>query len=328
MKNTTKRLLAILLASMTMLCTTACGDGDSTSGSQDASSSGDGAYTIGYVSKNLNDDFMISLKEGAEEHAKELGVDLIYMTANNNTDIEKQVQLADDMITKGVDALILVPMEPASLIPTILKANEADIPVVLVNDPIDEAAAEEQGAKYVTYVGTDNIMGGKTAAEFVKEQYPTGANIALIGGVAGQTTSDQRLDGFKEGIKDVSNLKIVAEQPTDWSRDQGFSVMQNMLTANPDIDLVYGASDVMLMGAAEAIQQAGLQDQIKVLGFDGSKEALDMVKNGQMLGTVAQYPKMMSSAALDAAVAALKGESVDNPIYTEVEVLTKDNLPE
>lgn len=325
MKNTVKHFLAAMLIGAMVLSFTACGGQESSSGNQSAESGSD-SYTIGYVSKNLNDDFMIGLKDGAEEHAKEIGVNLLYMTANNNTDIEKQVQLADDMITKGVDALILVPMEPASLIPTILKANDAGIPVILVNDPIDETAAEEQGAKYVTYVGTDNMMGGQTAAEFVKEQYPDGANIALIGGVAGQTTSDQRLNGFKEGIKDVPSLKIVAEQPTDWSRDQGFSVMQNMLTANPDIDLVYGASDVMIMGAAEALEQAGLRDQIQVLGFDGSAEAQDMIQEGKMFGTVAQYPKLMSAMALDAAVAALQGETVENPIYTPVEVLTKEKL--
>ena len=287
---------------------------------------GAGQYTIGYVSKNLNDDFMISLKEGAVEHAAKLGVDLIYMTANNNTDIEKQVQLADDMITKGVDALILVPMEPASLIPTIIKANEAGIPVILVNDPIDDEAAVEQGAKYVTYVGTDNVMGGRAAAEYVKKEYPKGANIALIGGVAGQTTSDQRLDGFKQGVKDRPDIRIVAEQPTDWSRDQGFNVMQNMLTANPDIDLVFGASDVMIMGASEAINQADKQDKIKALGFDGSAEAIDMVMSGDMVGTVAQYPKVMSSTALDAAIDTLSGKPVTNPIYTRVEVLTKKDL--
>ncbi|MCD8349066.1 MAG: sugar ABC transporter substrate-binding protein [Planctomycetaceae bacterium] len=285
-----------------------------------------GQYKIGYVSKNLNDDFMISLKEGAEEHAAKLGVELYYMTANNNTDIEKQIQLADDMITLGVDALILVPMEPASLIPTIIKANEADIPVILVNDPIDDEAAKEQGATYVTYVGTDNVMGGKVAAEYVKKNYPNSAKVALIGGVAGQTTSDQRLDGFKLGIKDQPNIEVVAEQPTDWSRDQGFNVMQNMLTANPHIDLVFGASDVMIMGASEAIIQADMQDKIKALGFDGSAEALEMVKNGDMLGTVAQYPTIMSSTALDAAIDTLNGKTVPNPIYTHLEVLTKETI--
>jgi ABC-type sugar transport system, periplasmic component len=285
-----------------------------------------GEYTLGYVSKNLNDDFMINLKEGAEEHARKLGITLRYMTANNNADIEKQIQLADDMITQGVDALILVPMEPASLIPTIIKANEANIPVILVNDPVDDQSAKEQGALYATYVGTDNVMGGKVAAEFVKNHYPSGARVVLIGGVAGQLTSDQRLDGFKIGIMDSPQIQIIAEQPTDWSRDQGFSVMQNMLTANPDIDLVFGASDVMIMGAAEAIKQAEVQDSIKALGFDGSAEAIEMVKSGDMIGTVAQYPKIMSAAAIDAAIDVLNGKSVENPIYTKLEVLTKDNI--
>ncbi len=291
-----------------------------------APKSGD-KYRIGYVCKHQLDEFMQTLRKGAEEYAPEAGVDLTFMSTEKHSDVEKQVQLVDDMITQDFDAIILVATDPTALIPSIKKANDAGIPIVLVNDTIDDEACEAQGAHYETYIGTDNYEGGTIGGEFVAARYPDGAKVAIVAGTPGNPAGDARVDGFKEALAaNNDKCEVVAEQPTDWSRDQGYSVMQNILTANPDIDIVYCPADLIALGAAEAISQKGLTDQIKVLGFDGSSEAVEAAKSGDspIIGSVAQFPADMSKVAIDACKTILEGGTVDKVIHTDVKVLPEE----
>lgn len=290
---------------------------------EEAADAGGKTYKIGYVCKHQLDEFMQTLRSGAEEYAAEQNVDLTFMSAEKHSDVEKQVQLMDDMITQKFDAIILVATDPAALIPSIKKANDAGIPVVLVNDTIDDEAAQAQGAEYVTYIGTDNYQGGVVGGTFINEKYPDGAKICILSGTVGNPAGDARIDGFVEAISKNPKLEVVSNQPTDWSRDQGYSVMQNVLTANPDIDVVYCAADLIALGAAEAVTQAQKAGDIKVLGFDGSSEILEMAESegSCVIGSVAQFPAEMSKEAIDACITVLEGGTVDHEINTDVKVL-------
>lgn len=343
-----RKMLAVMLSGAMMAGLVGCGGSDSAAGKTEDTkvavteeSTGDAAektedtknseepvdsgktYRIGYVCKHQLDEFMQTLRSGAEEYAKEIGVDLTFMSSEKHSDVEKQVQLMDDMITQKFDAIILVATDPAALIPSIKKANAADIPVILVNDTIDDEAAEAQGAEYVTYIGTDNYQGGVVGGTFISEKYPDGAKICILSGTVGNPAGDARIDGFVEAISANSKLEVVSNQPTDWSRDQGYSVMQNVLTANPDIDVVYCAADLIALGAAEAITQAGKAADIKVLGFDGSSEILAMAEEDGscVIGSVAQFPADMSKEAIDACITVLEGGTVEHEINTDVKVL-------
>ena len=348
----TRKMLAVMLSAAMMVGLAACGGGgDAASDKQESTqpaaaetkteetaqetageTAGEDAqketadsgktYRIGYVCKQL-DEFMQTLRSGAEEYAKEIGVDLTFMSSEKHSDVEKQVQLMDDMITQKFDAIILVATDPAALLPSIKKANAADIPVILVNDTIDEEAAKAQGAEYVTYIGTDNYQGGVVGGEFINEKYPDGAKICILSGTVGNPAGDARIDGFVEAISANPKLEVVSNQPTDWSRDQGYSVMQNVLTANPAIDVVYCAADLIALGAAEAVTQAGKAADIKVLGFDGSSEIVAMAEEegSCVIGSVAQFPADMSKEAIDACITVLEGGTVEHEINTDVKVL-------
>jgi len=286
---------------------------------------GDG-YTIGFLMMHQLDDFMQSIASAAEAYAPEAGVELILQSPQKHAEVEKQIELADDMITKKVDALILDPIDGAAMVPSVVKANEAGIPVIIIDGPLDEDAVTSQGAEYVTFVGTDNFAAAQLGGEFIAEQYPDGAKIAMLTGTVGHSIGDKRIAGFYEGIAGNEALDVVSEQPTDWTSDQGYTVMQNVLTANPDIEVVYCCSGLIALGAVEAIQQAGLGDQIQVLGYDGSKEEQEKILEGQMLGTIAQSPTEIAEKSIDAAIAYLKGESVEPIINTKTEVMTKESL--
>ncbi|MGI6175807.1 MAG: sugar ABC transporter substrate-binding protein [Christensenellales bacterium] len=283
------------------------------------------APKIAFIVKTLNNPFFIDMKNAAEATGAELGAEVLFQAPEKETDIEKQVQMVDNMVISGVDALVLSAAGPVELIPSIIKANEANIPVILVNDDIDYAAAEDQGAEYATYVGIDQLAAAGLAGSYVAENYPDGAKIAILTGVPGVTAAKQRAEGFRAMLTD-DKWEVVAEQAANWERDMGFNVMQNILTSNPDVNVIYASNDMMAFGAMEACTQAGLSDQVGILGFDATDEAKDFIREGKMLGSVAQFPADMGKVSIECAIKAINGETLEKATPTAIELITIDNV--
>lgn len=294
---------------------------------QPAQTAGEKKLQIALIPKTLNNPFFISMEEGAKAAADKLGVDLIVQAADREVDVEKQMQIMENMITKKVDAILISPSGSKEIVPAVKKANEAGIPVLIVDTKVDEAAAKAEGIKTATFIGSDNYNGGQLAAQFMIERLGGKGKIALIEGIAGHETSDARIGGFKDTIKEKApDIQIVASQTAQWERDKGFDVFQNILTANPDIQGVFAANDLMALGAVEAIAQAGKTGKIVVLGFDASDDAKKAIKEGTMDGSVAQYASEMGRLGVEKAVELLGGKTIENYIPTKVELITKDKV--
>jgi ribose transport system substrate-binding protein len=142
--------------------------------------------------------------------------------------------------------------------------------------------------------------------------------VAVLEGIPGHETGDQRLRGFRESIAKAPGIKIVASQPANWERDQGFNVFQNLLQANPNIKALFACNDLMALGATEAIAAAGKTGKIVVVGFDAQPEAREAIKKGTMAATVAQFASRMGSTAVENAAKLLRGETI--PAFTPVSI--------
>lgn len=288
---------------------------------------GDKKLQIAFIPKTLNNPFFITMEEGAKAAADKAGVELIVQAAEREIDVEKQMQIMENMITKKVDAIMISPSGSKEIVPAIKKANDAGIPVLILDTKVDKAAADAEGAKTATFIGSDNYNGGQIAADYMIEKLGGKGEIAVIEGIAGHETSDARVGGFKDRIKEKApDIKIAASQTAQWERDKGFDVFQNMLTANPNIKGVFAASDLMALGAVEAIAQAKKTGEIIVLGFDASNDAKQAIKDGTMDGSIAQYADEMGRLGVESAVAFLKGTKIEEYIPTKVELITKDKL--
>jgi ribose transport system substrate-binding protein len=339
MKKTLALLLALLMA-ISLL--SACGGGEKDSGttSQTAEQSADKAadkpaadetsddkpLRVAFIVKTLNNPFFVDMQKGAEEAAKELGIELYFTAPEKETDIEKQIQLVENCVIDGFDAIVLSACGAVELNPSIVKANKANIPVVLVNDNIDFENLEAEGGSYVTFVGIDQEIAAGHAGKYVADNFADGAKVAILEGVAGVLAAQQRKDGFIAEFADNDKIEVVISQPANWEREQGFSVFQNMLTSNPEINVLYAGNDEMALGAVEAIEQAGLTGKITVLGFDATDDAKAAIKEGKMAGSVAQYPSDMGYQSVIAAFKTLKGETVEKQIITKTELITADKL--
>ena len=284
-----------------------------------------GAPRIALVLKTLNSPFFNDMQRGAQEAARRLGVTLIVQAAEREVDVDRQMQIVENVLQTGVQALCLTPAGSRELVPAVLKANQSNVPVVIVDTRLDPAAASEAGVKTASFIGSDNYEGGRIAATFIVDQTHGKANVAVLEGIPGHETGDSRLRGFRDGIKDTAGIRIVASQPANWERDQGFNVFQNMLQAHPEIDTLFACNDMMALGAAEAIRAAGKSGSIRIVGFDAVEDARKAIREGTMIASVAQFPDEMGRIAVENAVHAVRGEPVPPDAKVRIELITKAN---
>ena len=281
---------------------------------------------IALVLKTLNNPFFIDMRKGAITAAERLNVELIVQSAERETDIERQMQIIENLVQAGVAAICIAPSGSKEIVPAVGKAKRAGIPVVIVDDRIDAQAAAEAGVHTDAYVGSDNVEGGRIAGRHLVEITGGRATVALLEGVPGHQTGDARLQGFREAIKGSDGIHVVSSQTANWERDQGFTVFQNMLEANPSIDAVFACNDMMALGAIEAIAAAGKTGRIRVIGFDAVDDARKAIASGSMAASVAQFPSEMGRLAVESAVKLIRHESVPAEQPTKLGLITRANV--
>jgi ribose transport system substrate-binding protein len=312
MKNT----LALILVAAAL--SASCNRGPATTNSDKP--------TVALVLKTLNHPFFVDMRRGAQEAADRLGVNLQVQAAEREIDVEKQMQIVENMIQTGIQALVITPSGSREIVAALVKAKNAKVPIIVVDTRVDARAAADAGVKTETFVGSDNYAGGKLAGEYLAKVTGGRARVGILEGIPGHETGDSRLRGFRDALKDTPGVTIVASQPANWERDQGFNVFQNMLQAHADIDSVFACSDLMALGAIEAIRAAGKTGTIKVIGFDALDDAKKAIAAGTMEASVAQFPSEMGRAAVESAVKVIRGEALPADINVKLELVTKDNL--
>jgi ribose transport system substrate-binding protein len=284
-----------------------------------------GRPRIALVVKTLNSPFFIDMQRGAEEAARAANVDLVVQAAEREIDVEKQMQIIENLIQARVSALIVTPAGSREVVPAVRKANEAGIPVVIVDTRLDPVAAAAAGVTTLTFIGSDNYRGGQIVGEHLVSASGGRASVAILEGIPGHETGDSRVRGFRDSVKAATGIQIVASQPANWERDQGFTVFQNMLQAHPTLDTVFACNDMMALGAVEAIAAAGRTGKIRVLGFDAVQDARRAIVAGTIEASVAQSPDEMGRVAVETTLRALKGETVPPDIGVRIGLVTKEN---
>lgn len=280
---------------------------------------------IAYVVKAMTDQFWIDMRDGAEKAAKEMNVRLSFQAPEKETDVEKQIQMVENAIISKVDAIILSAADSKALNPVIVQANRAKIPVILVNDTIDAKALEEDGGFVETYTGIDQYQAASLAGKYAVEHLK-GGKVCLLEGPAGVDALEQRLAGFRDQVEGKPGFEIVASQTANCDRNLAFNVMQNILTSNPDVSIVWSVNAEMGQGAIQALEQAGLAGKVHVFDFDASNDDILTIKEGTLTGSVAQYPEIQARAAIMACLDVLAGKKLPAHTVTKAELITRDNV--
>ena len=309
-----KKIIGFAAAAVLFLggCGSATLDGDNEeSGVVEEKDSKD--LVVGVSLSTLNNPFFISVKEGIVELAEEKGSQVKVLDAQDDT--SKQSNDVDDLIQQGVDILLINPVDSSAITPAVEAANSAGIPVVTID-------RSSEGGQVLTLVASDNVEGGKMAAQYIEEISGENAKVAELEGIPGASATNERGKGFNEYAKDT--LDVVDKQTANFDRAKGLTVMENMLQANPDIQAVFAQNDEMALGAIEAIQSAGKTGEIQVVGFDGTEDGIKAVEDGRLSATVAQQPEEMGKLAMQAAFDYFSGETIEEYIASPLELVKSE----
>ncbi len=273
-----------------------------------------GEFTLGLVISTLNNPFFVTLRDGAQQAADAAGVKLVVVDAQD--DSARMTAGIEDLINKQVSALLINPTDSDAVVPAIQKANDAGIPVFTV----DRGA---NGGTVVSHVASDNVAGGKMAAEFLCQAIGSTGKVVELQGIAGTSAARDRGQGFNDYMSaSCAGVEIVAQQTADFNRDRGLRVFENILQAQPEINGVFAHNDEMILGAIQAAEAAGRTGMVFV-GFDAIDDAVKAVEDGKLAATVAQQPDVMGKLAVETAVAYLTGVSVETYIPVPLNLVTE-----
>ena len=268
--------------------------------------------SIALVISTLDNPFFVTLKEGAEKQAKALDYDLVVLDSQN--DPAKELANVEDISVRGVKILLINPTDSDAVGNAIAVANQKKLPVIT----LDRAANKGQ---VVAHIASDNTAGGEMAGNYIAEKLGKGAKIIQLEGLAGTSAARERGAGFAKAAQ-AHDFKILASQPADFDRSKGLNVMENLLTAQPEVQGVFAQNDEMALGALRAIQAAGKKDLVLV-GFDGTDDGVKAVKGGKMAATIAQQPDKIGEIGVQTADKVLKGEKVEASIPVELKLINQ-----
>lgn len=271
------------------------------------------AEGVGASMLTLQYPFFVSLTDAMKDEAQKLDVKLEFAIANQ--DLNKQIADIEDFITKGVDVIIISPVDSDGVRTAVARAERAGIKVVTVDIPAN-------GVKVASHVGTDNFTGGVKAGDLMAKVLDGKGDVAIIDYPTVQSVVD-RVNGFKKSLESHPGLNLVAVQ-AGVTRPEALSTAQNLLQAHPNLVGIFGFGDDAALAAASAVGSANLTDKVKVIGFDGMEEARAAVAKGSLVGVIAQYPDEMGRVALRTANSLIKGEAVPEQQPIEPGVVTKD----
>lgn len=268
--------------------------------------------TIALVVSTLNNPFFVSMKDGAQQEANKLGYNLVVLDSQNNP--AKELANVQDLMVRAPKLLLINPTDSDAVGNAIKMANQAKIPVIT----LDRVASK---GEVVSHIASDNRVGGKMAGDFIAKKAGADAKVIQLEGIAGTSAARERSEGFKQSL-DQNKFKLLASQPADFDRTKGLNVMQNLLTAHPDVQAVFAQNDEMALGALRALQTAGKTDVI-VVGFDGTADGVKAVEGGKLAATVAQRPDQIGVIGVETADKVLKGEKVPATIPVDLKLVTK-----
>lgn len=275
-------------------------------------------YSIALLTGSLDNPYWITMKEGAEKVAAELGVKLTTLGPSQEGGGVEQAAQMEDRIAAGDDAILLAARSAEGLVAATKAANEAGVPVIAV----DTAPA---GGELVSYIRTDNVAGGMLGAGWLAEQIGGKGKVLLLEGVPGIQASDERRDGAQMALAKYPDIEVIT-LAADFETAKAQSVTEDVLTANPDLVGIFASNDMMAIGAQAAVADRNLEDQVSIVGYDAIPPALEMIKDGRLGATVAQFPGKMGELGVEYAVRSLQGEEVPVVVDSGTMLVTKDNV--
>ena len=281
---------------------------------------------IALVMKSLANEFFKTMADGAEAYQKQRSseFDLIVNGIKDELDVNKQVELVEQMIAQKVNAIVIAPADSKALVSVCKKASDAGIIVINIDNKFDSGALKEAGLT-APFVGPDNRKGAKLVGDELAKTLKAGDKVAVLEGAPNAFNGEQRRLGFEDAMK-AAKIKIAASQSGYWETDRANRIARDIITANPDIKALLCANDSMAIGAVKAVEESGKSGKITVVGYDNISAAQQLLKEGKILATADQHADQLAVYGIEYALQMIDKKAAPADKETPVDLVTAKSL--
>ena len=286
----------------------------------------DGKPKVALIMKSLANEFFVTMAAAAEDHQEQRQdeYELIVNGIKNESDLAQQVALVEQMISVGVDAIVIAPADSKALVPILARAGENGIHVVNIDNRLDGDVLAEYDL-VIPFIGPNNRKGAREAALFALGQLPEGANVVILEGVTTAQNAIDRRMGFEDAVT-TSGANLVTKQSAAWDQTKAAEMTAAILVRHPDVQLILAANDNMALGAASAVSFADLDHDVTIVGFDNISAVHPLLNDGRILATVEQYGDQFAVNGIELALDMIKGQSELVDRETPLVVVSKADL--
>ena len=264
---------------------------------------------VALVMKTLTNPFFIEMERGARQAETDFDIQLLVRTAGQETSIEQQIVIVDELVRNGVEAIVIAPGDSQRLIPGLAAARQQGIVVVNIDNRLDPDFSRQFGLIDVPFISIDNEAAAYASARFIADQVTAPTDAAIIEGIRDAANAEARRQGALRAFRENANVTVVASDTANWKIDEGYTVAQRIFREHPMIGLLFCANDMMALGAIQFLQESG-NDSVLVAAFDNLEEAQQAIRSGRLAVTVDQQAARQGYLGVDYAVRMLRGEAM------------------
>ena len=276
---------------------------------------------IAAVVKGLDNPYFVTISDGIKAAAAQYGVTATVDAAPGLNDETGQANKLDALGGQNYDCYVVIPISSNNLTQGVAKISKTGKPVINIDSPVDAAGLAAAGGKIAAFIGTDNTKAGYDGGVAMNAMIGTGKKVGLIAGLAGNVTSNARIDGFKSG---ATGQTFVGPVNADWDTTKALDAAKAMLAKTPNLAGIFAANDQMAQGIAKAIKESG--KKIPVIGVDGIKDNLALIKSGDVAGSVSQYPYVMGLLSVESCIVSVQGGTLPTFVESPHVVITAANI--
>lgn len=280
---------------------------------------------VALVMKALTNPFFSTMESGAKKYAQQENIPLEVFGTERETDVERQVGIVENLISRGFGAIVIAPVDSKKLVPICAKALEKNIVVVNIDNPLHKETMAQQSLS-IPFVGSDNHTGAKLVGAYIKKKLNGRGRVIIIEGIRGVENADQRKAGFIEAVTRDSEISVVATGSANWHTDEALSLTVDLLRLHGLVDAILCANDKMAIGVLQALDLMDLTGKVLIGAYDNIEEVRNEMRNGRIHATVEQHPELMGQYGVQLAWQALNGNKIPKYTSTSLDLVTHETF--
>jgi len=287
----------------------------------------DGAklYTIALVMKTLTNPFFVEMEKGARDAERDFEINLIVKTAAQETSIEQQIEIVDELIRSEIDAIVIAPGDSLELIPVLKKAQDAGIIVVNIDNKLDQAFSDKIGLVNIPFISVNNEEAAYLSAKYISDQITVPTQVAILEGIRSAQNAEERKNGALRAFSENPNITVVVMETAHWKIDEAYDVTKKIFFDHPEIGAIFCANDMMALGTINYLQEEK-RDDVLVAAYDALDEAKKAIEDGWLNITIDQQAAYQGYLGVEYAVRMLNGESFPAETIVDVLAVTSETL--